>query len=126
MRVALGGIWHETNSFAPSRTTLQDFHDYQYADADELVERYAATGTEVGGAIRAAQELGVELVPLPFAAAIPSGLVDADAFATLSEQLVAAAARACRWTGSCWSCTARCRSRASTTRRRSWSKPFAG
>ena len=64
-RIALGGIWHETNTFAAGLTGLDAFRAYQYALGDEMLCRYAGTNTELGGMITATKELGFELVKPP-------------------------------------------------------------
>lgn len=79
-RIGLGGVWHETNSFVPGFTQIEDFERYQLARGASLVEAYEGTGTEMGGAIGAARRSGSEIVPLTFAAAVPSGLVSRAAF----------------------------------------------
>ena len=88
-RVAIGGIWHETNTFAAGRTELADFRDYQYALGEEILDRYRETGTELGGMISAGRALGFELVPTVYAAAVPSATISAAAFAHIREELVA-------------------------------------
>ncbi|MDA1098515.1 MAG: M81 family metallopeptidase [Proteobacteria bacterium] len=93
-RVFITGIWHETNTFAKGRTGLEAFHAYQYAEGDALFAAFADTNTEIGGAMRAALELDLNLIPGLFAGAIPSGLIAAAAYQTLvrrSLDLLAAA-----------------------------------
>ncbi|MBC8238848.1 MAG: M81 family metallopeptidase, partial [Alphaproteobacteria bacterium] len=85
-RVFITGISHETNTFASGRTGLEAFHAYQYAEGDALFDAYADTNTEIGGAMNAAIELELVLIPGLFAAAVPSGLITADAFATLVQR----------------------------------------
>ena len=93
-RIAVGGIWHETNSFAAGRTGLDAFRAYQYALGDEVLSRYAGTNTELGGLITAAKELGFELVPTIYAGAVPSGVIARDALETLCTELRARLRRA--------------------------------
>jgi microcystin degradation protein MlrC len=91
VRIGLGGIWHETNTFAPGATTLDDFRRWQLHAGDELLATYRGTGTEPGGAIAAAEAAGAEVVPLLFAGALPSGIVRRDAFDALADELVSRA-----------------------------------
>ena len=72
-RIALGVIWHETNTFAAGLTGLDAFRAYQYALGDEMLCRYAGTNTELGGMITTAKELGFELVPTIYAGAATGG-----------------------------------------------------
>ncbi len=76
--VAIAGFYHETNTFSVKPTTFQDFKDYQFATGSDLLDCYEGTGTELGGMILAAKEQGVDLAPLLFAAAVPSGTITRD------------------------------------------------
>ena len=75
VRIALGGLWHETNTFAAGRTTLADFRAYQYAEGAGILVRYQGTGTELSGMIAATHAAGADLVPTVFAGAVPSGII---------------------------------------------------
>jgi len=88
MRIAIGGIWHETNTFVPGVTRLEDFANYQLYRGAELLGEYEGTGSEIGGVIAASHELDVELAPLVFAAAVPSGIVEKETFEHLLEAMV--------------------------------------
>lgn len=84
-RIAIGGIWHETNGFATGLTELDDFRAYQYAEGAALLERYRGTGTELGGMIGAAEEYAFELLPTLFAGAVPSATIARSALDALCE-----------------------------------------
>ncbi len=88
LRIAIGGIWHETNSFASGLTELDDFTAYQFAQGDELIERYRSTGTEIGGIIAQSAKDGHELVPALYAAAVPSGVISRETATFLVDELV--------------------------------------
>jgi microcystin degradation protein MlrC len=88
VRVGLGGIWHETNTFFDRPTTLDDFRAFAYFEGGDLVEALTGTGTELGGALAAARDLGVEAVPLVFAGALPSGPVSAADFDLVLTELI--------------------------------------
>jgi microcystin degradation protein MlrC len=93
-RIAVGGIWHETNTFAAGLTGLDAFRAYQYALGDEVLSRYAGTNTELGGMITAAKELGFELVPTIYAGAVPSGTLAREVLERLCDELRARLRRA--------------------------------
>ena len=82
-RIAIGGIWHETNGFAAGLTELDDFRAYQYAEGAALLERYRGTGTELGGMIGAAGDCDFELLPTLFAGAVPSATISRSALDAL-------------------------------------------
>lgn len=86
-KVPIAGFYHETNTFSVKPTTLQDFKDYQFALGHEMLERYQGTNTEMGGMIMAAAEQGLELTPLLFAAAVPSGTITGDCYEQLCANL---------------------------------------
>ena len=79
MRVAVGGLMHETNTFARAATTLADFEAYQFAVGDQL-GGFRGTKTELGAFLDGCEELGWEVVPSLYAVALPGGLVDHDVF----------------------------------------------
>jgi microcystin degradation protein MlrC len=93
MRIASGGIQHETNTFATVPTRLADFQrDSQcgpdFASGQALVDLYRGTNTVHGGFLTGAEEAGVELLPLLCAHAQPAGVVEQTAFDTLLETLL--------------------------------------
>ncbi len=91
MRIAIGQLWQETNTFNPLPTTRADFETFGVLRGAELVERMANTN-ELGGFI---QSLGMwpelpEIVGLVRLPAWPSGAVTADTFAWLRGEMVEA------------------------------------
>lgn len=93
LRVAVGGIQHETNSFAPKATTLDDFNlqgsSPPILRGAELLSRFPTGGAAIGGMVRALQSEEVEILPLLWAEAQPGGVVTAEAFAALTGDLLA-------------------------------------
>lgn len=88
-RIGIGGLWHETNTFVPGRTTLADFRAGTLAvGSAELAELFEGTATEIGGALAGCEALGLEAVPLAHAAAVPGPLVEAAARTALVELLL--------------------------------------
>lgn len=87
MRVAIGGIVHETHTFSNVPTPLESFQARHLLLGEELFN-LAGTKTSLGGAVDVARQEGLELVPTLYAAATPSGLVTADAFDHLLTLLI--------------------------------------
>lgn len=88
MRIASGGVQHETNTFSVTPTRLEDFvRDSNcgpdLAGGSMIFERFRGTGAIHGGYIAGAEAIGAELVPLISARAQPSGIVDQSAFDTI-------------------------------------------
>ncbi|MAV37646.1 MAG: hypothetical protein CMJ59_19560 [Planctomycetaceae bacterium] len=95
MRIATGGIIHETSTCVDTPTTIDDFeHDRGVIRGEAMLDRFRGANVQTGGFIAAADEYGFELVPLLRAAAFPGGLIrraDYDALkAELIERLQAA------------------------------------
>jgi microcystin degradation protein MlrC len=91
-RIAIGGLHHETNSFAPQPATFARFEE---ADGWPPLSRGSAILTNTAGAnlavtgfIDAAQAAGHALVPLVWANACPSGPVTRDAFERLATMML--------------------------------------
>lgn len=88
MRIAVGGISHETNTFSTIKTDLALFERRGVHSAEALLPAFAGTRTIVGGFIDAARSEGFEVVPTMLAEAAPSGTVTAQAFEQLTQLLI--------------------------------------
>lgn len=90
-RVAVLGLWHETNTYAPAPTTLDDFARFELAEGDEIAEANAGTGSVIGGFLDS-DDLDLRLC---FSAgAWPSGTIVSEARAHLAGRARAAMERA--------------------------------
>jgi microcystin degradation protein MlrC len=91
-RIAVGGLLHETNTFAPTKATYGDFvHGGGWPSmthgADVLkVMRNINVG--LAGFVEAAETSGWELIPTIFCAASPSAHVTRDAFERIVAEMV--------------------------------------
>jgi len=85
MKIAIGGIVHETNTYVKSQTQLSDFHILR----GEKMMRLRGTETQSGAAIDACLERGSEPVPILVANTQPSGTIAADAYRAMKEELIA-------------------------------------
>lgn len=91
-RIAVGGVHHETNTFAPVKADLADF---EHCPGQPRMPRDAAifeqmAGLNIGlsGFIEEARSAGHELVPTLWAAATPSAYVTDLAFETIAGGIV--------------------------------------
>jgi microcystin degradation protein MlrC len=64
VRVALGNIVQESNSFTPVPGSWEHFPPGHLLRGEEIIAHRAGTRTEVGGAIDVAREEGITLIPL--------------------------------------------------------------
>lgn len=88
-KIAVAGIYHETNSFAPGWTDNQDFAAEWTDGPEAFFSRYEGTRTSMGGVIEAARQCGAQLLPGVYAAATPSGMVRRDTAEWLLDAVTA-------------------------------------
>ena len=90
-RIAVGGMQHETNTFAPTKAGYRAFEQgggwppVQYGDG--IFEAVAGANIPVEGAIGALRAANHRLVPLAWASASPSAHVTDDAFERIVGEL---------------------------------------
>lgn len=95
MRILVAGFQHETNSFAPSPTTYEDFvrgGAFPALTRGANVLGLRDINIPVGGFIRA-MEKKAELLPVLWAGATPAAHVTRDAFERIAGEIVSAAAQ---------------------------------
>ncbi len=89
MRIATGGIIHETSTCVDTRTTLEDFeHGRGIIRGGAMLQQFRGTNVQTGGFIAAADEYGFELIPLLRASAFPGGLIRREDYDALKAELV--------------------------------------
>jgi microcystin degradation protein MlrC len=89
MRIAIGGIIQESNSFSPVAGSWLHFPPQQILRGAEIIAHRSGTRTELGGAIAAAQARGIELLPLLHATASASaGALRRDLYVALRDELI--------------------------------------
>jgi microcystin degradation protein MlrC len=91
MRIAIGQLWQETNTFNPIPTTRADFEQFGVLRGADLVEQMADTN-ELGGFIQSLRVWPVrpEIVGLVRLPAWPGGTATHETFEWLRDELVAA------------------------------------
>jgi len=85
MRVALGGVIHETNTFCKGFTPASDFRQLA---GQEILDAHTGVRSYQGGAIEACERHGYELVPIFVANATPSAIIARDAYESLRDRLL--------------------------------------
>src|SRR5204863_9419584 len=91
-RIAIGGMQHETNTFAPSKADYPAFEagggwpSIQYGDP--LFDAVAGANIPAQGAIEALRSSGHSLVATTWASASPSAHVTSEAFERIVGELV--------------------------------------
>src|SRR5687768_10578537 len=89
MRIAIGQLWQETNTFNPLPTTRANFDEWGVLRGAALREKMATTN-EVGGFIQTLTQWPEypEIVPLVRLPAWPSGRATAETFDWLKQELL--------------------------------------
>ena len=88
MRVAVGGIYHESNSFFSQSMTMAGFLQGQYHVGADIIPNWTGTGSEMAGFLEAASRFDFEVVPTVMAYGVPSGTVTAETFEELTQELL--------------------------------------
>ncbi len=89
MRIAIGGISHETNTFCSGLSEVENFKLGEWSEGQEIIQRHSGVRDYSGGILEAAGRLGIEVVPTFTASAQPSGTISKHAYEQLSGQLLA-------------------------------------
>ena len=92
-RIAVAGFQHETNTFAP---TLATYEEFEKADAwpglirgDEVIHALSGVHASLTGFVDAAMASGgYEIIPVLWCAAEPSSYVTTDAFERIADMIV--------------------------------------
>lgn len=91
-RVAIAGFQHETNTFAPTRATLDLFLKGEgwppLTEGKDIVEVFSPMNIPIGGFMNAAKPKGWELHPIVWAAAAPSSYVSTEAFEYIAGKIL--------------------------------------
>lgn len=86
MRIAIAAMMHETNTFTTKLTPLEDFRPVE----GEAVysSDYWMKEMPIGGIVQVLRKEGVEILPIYFAGALPSGVVTSSAYQVIKEKIV--------------------------------------
>src|SRR5215831_9902588 len=84
MRVAVGGLEHESSSFIPWPTPLEDFRSYR----GEELRKLGAANDIIDGLVRGVREAGMDLVPLHWSFANSGGSPTRETYDALRENLL--------------------------------------
>jgi len=91
-RIALGGIQHETNVFAPYKAEYQVFAQRDewppLSRGTQMLDNVRGVNLPVTGALDRLQALGHEIVPLLWCSATPSAHVSEEAFERISAMML--------------------------------------
>lgn len=89
VRIGVGGVFQETSTYAAVVRGTTGVDAFDVRRGNDLFDVNDGIATEVGGVLRAAPLLGVDLVPLVLAIASPGPTLDAKVYRALRDELVA-------------------------------------
>lgn len=89
MRVAIGEVAHETNTFRAGVTTLADFQRRHWLRGEEILRRHRGVRDPLGGMIAAAEARGIDLVPTLATSTEPSATIARAAHDQIRDELLA-------------------------------------
>jgi microcystin degradation protein MlrC len=96
MRLIIGSIMHESNTFFGVKTDLNQFiHGSQPLMLNgQVLDYHRGQNTELGGFIHIGREAGAEIIPTLSTFALPGGMVTAEAYQYLKGKLMKGIQRA--------------------------------
>jgi microcystin degradation protein MlrC len=87
MRIAIGEVQHETNTFSNISTTVDVFKLYEWEHGDGIIHTHTGVRDYLGGMISKGNQLRVDLVPTFSARANPSGIITKETYEKIKEEL---------------------------------------
>ncbi len=88
MRIAIGQLMEESNTFVRQQADLDHFRNNQLLLDDDVVTRLRGTRAEVGGFLDALGRAGVDVVPTVAANCVSSGAVPRETFEALKGEIL--------------------------------------
>ena len=90
MRILVAMMKHETNTFSPIPTSLDRFFEWGGHLGDDAYHAYKGTGMPFSAYIDVAEEAGHQVITPIAAEAMPSGIVQAEAYNFMTKQILEA------------------------------------
>jgi len=91
MRIAIAGLMHESNTFAPQPADRQRFHEGSFTVGEAMIPVWKDAHHEFGGFIVGASQYGFDILPTVMAWATPSGPVADEMFEEIVAEIIARA-----------------------------------
>jgi len=88
MKLAVGQVVHETNTFSNVATNRHRFEEWEWASGEAFFAAHKGVRSYVGGMLERANAHGITLLPTFSAAAAPSGLIPEGTFTEIKTELL--------------------------------------
>src|SRR5690349_18864619 len=92
MRIGIISLYHESNTFLPAKTVLDDFRKHVLLSGEPIRARFSSTHHEIAGFFEGLKRESIEAVPVFAAWATPSGVITDDTVQALFDQMFRALA----------------------------------
>ena len=86
-RIGLLGIYHESNTFVDSVTTINNFEKGRLLKGSKIIDEYKDAHHELGGAIEVFTKNDVDIIPIFYAETTPGGLITETTYLQLTDQM---------------------------------------
>ncbi len=90
LRVALLGIYHESNTFLEEPTTLHDFENGHWLFGQDIIKEYRNAHHEIAGMLEVMERQDIEVVPIMYAEATPGGKIASRTYSQLLKSMISA------------------------------------
>lgn len=88
LKVAIGGVVHETNTFSNVPSTLDLFQSWEWDHGEVILSRNRKVRNFLGGMVDRAEELGIELLPTFSTFAYPAGTITHETYERMKNELL--------------------------------------
>lgn len=88
MKVLIGGIQHETNTFSNVKTTEESFKLWGWDVGEDILDKNRGVRNYLGGMIDQAEAKGIEIIPTFSTFAYPSGVITKETYGSLKNALL--------------------------------------
>lgn len=88
MKVAIGQLVHETNTFSKVHTDKKLFEQWDWSTGKDILEKYTDVRDSLGGMIDCARRERIELAPTFSAYAYPSGEITEETYSAAEAELL--------------------------------------
>lgn len=89
VKILIGQVMHETNTFSSVKTTVESFKQWEWCEGAEIIRRHRGVQDFIGGMIDQCAAYGFDIIPTFSATANPSGIIAADTYAKIKKALFA-------------------------------------
>lgn len=88
MKILIGEIAHETNTFSNVKTEEQSFRLWGWDVGEEILTKHRGVRNAIGGMIDQAEKLEIDIIPTFTTFAYPAGIITTETFNALRDELM--------------------------------------